>query len=47
MLVMTRVTLNRAAIRYLKQQYGEGTQVEIGPLLDAADASLHRAEGVF
>ncbi|AOV95587.1 methyl-accepting chemotaxis protein II [Edwardsiella hoshinae] len=46
-LVMTRVTINRVAIRYLKQQHGGVVQAEIGPLLDAADASLDKAARYF
>ncbi|ACY86199.1 Tar ligand binding domain-containing protein [Edwardsiella piscicida] len=46
-LVMTRVTINRVAIRYLKQQNAGVAQAEIGPLLDAANASLDSAEGYF
>lgn len=46
-LVMTRVTINRVAIRYLKQQNGGVRQAEIGPLLDAANASLDKAAHYF
>lgn len=46
-LVMTRVTINRVAIRYLKQQNAGVAQLEIGSLLNAANASLDSAEGYF
>lgn len=46
-LIKTRVTVNRVAIRFLKNQKDQASVDEMKKLLDTAGASLAQAEGYF